>query len=290
VSALAHISGLPVEETIAQLAPAGLAAAMALRLTAQRTLRWVKVRHDGVRSTATWLMSRALAGRSFAVQSTPGVAGPGGRNPMSVHRRRIFVSVVLAAAVMLVALSPVASARPDAADFIETHSRDVFVSLGASLRNPTSETPASDPLYNVVGLDLGVTWGEWQAGSASSRVNQVGSAGNPRSDVRIDLTGLIPGGVYSIFYATIGPDSVNPKCPDVERSLPVIATHPDAGAPDASSFIADANGTAQFRGSVDAALLDATQPNRGEYLTQGPDCRSSYGHDAMRQFLILQQW
>ena len=31
-------------------------------------------------------------------------------------------------------------------------------------------------------------------------------------------------------------------------------------------------------------------PNAGEFFTQGDDCRSSYGHDAMRQFLILQEW
>ena len=30
-------------------------------------------------------------------------------------------------------------------------------------------------------------------------------------------------------------------------------------------------------------------PNRGEYLTQGPDCRSSFGHDAIRHLLIYQK-
>ncbi len=214
---------------------------------------------------------------------------------------------ILAAAVALFALPTVAAARPDQADALETVTRDVYESVGPSLRNPTMETESNAALYNVAGLNLGITWGEWQRGSATSRVNQVGGASNPRSDVRIDLIGLIPGGVYSIFYATIGPDSVNPKCPGVERLLPLNATHPDATAPDASSFIADATGATQFRGSLDAALLDATQvffaviyhadgltygdlPNRGEFLTQGAECRSSFGHDAMRQFLILQQW
>ena len=31
-------------------------------------------------------------------------------------------------------------------------------------------------------------------------------------------------------------------------------------------------------------------PNRGEFLTQGEDCRSSFGQDAMRQFQVLQKW
>jgi hypothetical protein len=31
-------------------------------------------------------------------------------------------------------------------------------------------------------------------------------------------------------------------------------------------------------------------PNRGEFLTQGGNCRSSFGHDAMRHVVILQKW
>ena len=30
-------------------------------------------------------------------------------------------------------------------------------------------------------------------------------------------------------------------------------------------------------------------PNRGEQVTAGPDCRSSFGADAMRQLLIIQK-
>jgi hypothetical protein len=37
---LAHVAGVPVEETVLQLAPAGVAVVAALRLTRERTRRW----------------------------------------------------------------------------------------------------------------------------------------------------------------------------------------------------------------------------------------------------------
>jgi hypothetical protein len=62
-----------------------------------------------------------------------------------------------------------------------------------------------------------------------------------------------------------------------------------------------------FHGRVDGDLLDASQvfvtvvyhffgqtsypfPNRGELLTQGDSCRSSFGEDSMRHLLVLQKW
>ena len=115
------------------------------------------------------------------------------------------------------------------------------------------------------------------------------------------------GGLYSVFWATIGPDSENPLCPGVERSLPLNAFPASHQNQDPSSFVAGGDGTADYRGRVDEALLDATQvflsvvyhadgisygalPNRGEWLTQGENCRSRFGHDSMRQVLVLQKW
>src|SRR5207245_2890583 len=108
--------------------------------------------------------------------------------------------------------------------------------------------------------------------------------------------GLIPHGVYSIYYATFGPDTINPACPDAEHSLPLTALHSGPGAPDPASFVADASGQEQYRARVKGDLLSAVKvvysviyhydghtyyplPNRGEYLTQGSACRSSYGDD-----------
>lgn len=212
----------------------------------------------------------------------------------------------LLAALLLVAgplAGPASAAPPDQADAIETMTRDVFVVLGASLVNPSATTAPDEPLYNVAGLRLPLTWGEWSAGTATSRVTAVG----PRTDVRLSFQHLVPGGVYSVFWATIEPDSVQPLCPGVERSLPLDAFKADRQGPDPNSFVADAAGGATFHGRVDGDLLAARQlffsvvyhadgrtyyplPNRGEFLTQGGECRSSYGHDAMRQFLILQKW
>lgn len=223
--------------------------------------------------------------------------------------RRVWSAVtfgVLALAAM--SLVPVsAMAKPDTADAVQVFSGDVFEIVGSTLRHPTSDTSAEAPLFNNAGVSLETTWGEWQQASAESRVTEHGGSANPRSEVRLSLSGLRPGGVYSVFYGTLGPDSENPLCPGVERTLALPAVKPAANAPDASSFIASESGTADFRGAIDGHLFDATQvffsivyhfdgstygalPNRGEFFTQGSNCRSSFGEDAMRHLLVLQKW
>lgn len=151
-----------------------------------------------------------------------------------------------------------------------------------------------------------VTWGEWSAATATARASPVGGPAGPRTDVRVSLRGLVPDGVYSTFWQTVGPDSSNPLCPGVEHLLPLDAAKPDAQAPDPNSFVADAGGGAEFHSRVGGDLLAATQlylvviyhldgrtyyplPNRGEFLTQGTDCRSTFGQDAMRHLLIGQK-
>lgn len=213
----------------------------------------------------------------------------------------------LLAALLLVAgplAGPASAAPPDQADFIQTMSRDMYVLAGASLVNPDDDTAPDESLYNVGGLRLPFTWGEWSAATATSRVATVG----PRTDVRLSFQHLVPNGVYSVFWATLDPDSEHPLCPGVERSRPLDAFKTDPLAPDPASFVADAAGGATFHGRVEDDLLAATQlffsviyhadgqtyyplPNRGEFLThEGGQCRSSFGHDAMRQLLILQKW
>ncbi|MGH3862733.1 hypothetical protein [Actinokineospora sp.] len=72
--------------------------------------------------------------------------------------------------------------------------------------------------------------------------------------------------------------------------------------------MAAADGTVAFRGKLDGSLLDSAlqvffsviyhfdgqtygaQPNAGEFQTQGENCRSSFGEDAMRHLLVLQRW
>lgn len=219
----------------------------------------------------------------------------------------VFVFVCL---VLVVALwgqpAGVSADSPDHEDFVAPYDRDVYVIVGSTLRNPTAETAPEEPLFNVAGVALDITWGQWQTASATATARVVGGPNNSQTDVRVELSGLIPGGVYSIFYGTLLPDSENPLCPGVERTLGLTAFHQSQSMPDASSFVADANGQASYRGRVDSNLLNVYQsyyfviyhfdgqtyhplPNRGEFLTQGENCRSSFGEDAMRQLIIFQK-
>ena len=206
----------------------------------------------------------------------------------------LLAALVLTAAPLA---APAAAAPPDQADTIEIMTRDVFEVVGQALRNPSATTPADAALFNVAAIQLPVTWGQWSAATATSRVAKVG----PRTDVRLSMQHLVPGGVYSVFWATIEPNSVHPACPpDVERSLPLDAAKPDGQVPDPNSFVAGAAGDAEFHGRVDGDLLAATQlfftvvyhaDGRTYYpLQSAGGCRPSYAHDAIRHFLILQKW
>ncbi|MCI0395430.1 MAG: hypothetical protein L0332_05435 [Chloroflexi bacterium] len=223
--------------------------------------------------------------------------------------RKVLLSLLgLFALVALLVSRPagVSADPPDHEDAVQAYNRDVYVIVGSTLRNPTAETSPEAPLFNIAGVSLDLTWGQWQTASAAATAHIIGGPNSPRTDARIELSGLVPGGVYSIFYGTIQPDSENPLCPGVERTLGLTAFHADQQLPDASSFIADANGQASYHGRVDGNLLDAYQsfyfviyhfdgqtyhplPNRGEFLTQGDNCRSSFGEDAMRQLVIFQK-
>ena len=231
---------------------------------------------------------------------------------MTKHLTPLITAAVLATATFTGVAS---AAPPDQADAVQVMPTDVYVVLGASLRSAGTlgSPPAPDAvLHNVAGLRLPagsedpLTWAEWSAATATSRVTSIGGPDGPRTDVRVSMQSLVPGGVYSIFWFTVGPDSEQPLCPGVERRLPLDATKPDPSASAPNSFVADATGGAEFHGRVGGDLLGATQlylnvvyhadgqtyypfPNRGEYLTQGPDCRSSFGHDAIRHLLIYQK-
>jgi hypothetical protein len=193
---------------------------------------------------------------------------------------------------------------PDQQDALQIFTRDVFVIVGSSLRNPDDTTPADAPLFNNVGVTLGLTWGAWQAASGTATALSFGNDVHGHTDVAIQLSGLVPGGLYSLFWGTLSPDTNNPLCPGVERTLALISRDPHQ-QPDASSFVADATGHASFSGRIAGHPLDAVQffytvvyhaygktygllPNAGEFLTQGSTCRSSFGEDSMRQLVIFQ--
>lgn len=205
------------------------------------------------------------------------------------------------------ALAAGASAEPrDQADFVQAYERDVYVVVGSTLRHPDDTTAPSAKLFNEGAVNLGFTWGAFAGASATAGARRVTVNGHAYTDVKLTLTGLRPDGVYSLFYLTIGPDSENPLCPGVERALPLKGVHPHAQRPDFASFVAGHDGTAAYHGLVRGNLLKAGElyydlifhsdgktwgwlPNHGEFITQGPSCRSSYGDDAMRQLIIAQK-
>lgn len=208
-------------------------------------------------------------------------------------------------------LSHPASAAPaDREDGVLVFARDVFVVVGNALRNPDSTTHPDRPLFTSTAISLGppdlpslVTWGDWARASATSTVRTSKSG----TDVRLRLSGLIPGGLYSVFWGTLGPDSEHPGCPGVERTLPLDAHKPARGADAPNAFRAGTDGAADYRGQVDRNLMAAQQvffnvvfhfagrtaypfPNIGEQRTQHDEfCRSSFGEDAMRHLVVLQK-
>ena len=194
-----------------------------------------------------------------------------------------------------------ATTTVDQADGLEVYARDVYVVPFSTLRNPDETTDPSAPLFNDSGVNLGVTWGQWSAATARSDVVITRTSRTATDRVRLQLSGLVPNGLYSVFWGTIGPDSGQPLCPGVERTLPLdSAGARRPGAPNA--FVADATGRALYVGDV-ADLFTATQvyfsivwdwsgqtsypfPNRGEQVS----CHSSFGQDTMRHLLVLQKW
>jgi hypothetical protein len=226
------------------------------------------------------------------------VVAPWGRQNM---RRLLSIALVVTAIVGLEALP--AAAADDHADAVEPYERDVYVIVGSTLRNPDSATAWSAPLFNVSGQSLGVSWGKFKNAYATSVMTPIPNA----TRARLTFKRLRPNGVYSVFYGTISPDSENPQCKGVERTLPVRSINVDQ-KPDRASFVAKADGTAAFTGRIPGRPLETalqvwvslvyhhngktygSLPNAGEYATRNTDtCRSSFGDDAMRQLIITQK-
>jgi hypothetical protein len=174
------------------------------------------------------------------------------------------------------------------ADEYQVSAEDVYVVVGNALRNPTSDTPQGAHLFTVDAIAIGVTWGQWQGASALSRAQVIGGPNTPTTDVRLELRGLIPGGLYQVYWSTLGPDSANPACPSVERNVSLGAFK----SPSSNVFVADATGAATYHGRVEGALLDAIQVYFTVVYQFGGvagDCENTYGHNSLRHVQILQK-
>ena len=106
---------------------------------------------------------------------------------------------------------------------------------GALVPVDPASTPSSAALYNLAGNALNVTWGRFSSATATSLVKTVTRKGTQYTDFKIALGGLVPNGVYSLFYRTFNPNSTNVFCPNVEPTVALTAAHPKRQAPDASS-------------------------------------------------------
>src|SRR5215469_6688196 len=181
-------------------------------------------------------------------------AGPRGRRERRRPCRMIASVIAVAAACMAsAALAPAAgastnrtTATPDIG--IIPFAGDVFTigSNGSLIPVDPSFTPASAPLFNLAGSPLNLTWGQWSSATANSSAWTVSRHGTTYTDFVIVMSGLVPDGVYSLFYRTFGPDSNNAFCPDVEPQAALTAARPRLQKPDADSFIASSSGKALF--------------------------------------------
>jgi len=247
-------------------------------------------------------------------------AGVQRRGRYGTRRRRHTIATVIAAAAACTALvvqAPVAGAAttftaPTANVGIIPFPGDVYTvgQEGNLIPVDLTSTPASAPLYNLAGDPLSVTWGQWTSATAKSYAWTTTNNGITHTDLLIGMSGLVPNGVYSLFYRTFSPDSNNAFCPNVEPSVALTAALPKFQKPDADSFIAGGSGNALFLASIAQNLLAAQQlqvsviyhfdsktygpvanfgESQGPVASNGGLCRSSYGIDAMRQFLIIQK-
>jgi hypothetical protein len=234
------------------------------------------------------------------------------------HSRRVIATLTitcLASAALLVQ-APLAGAAitftpPTPNIGILPFPGDVYVlnSMGALVSVDPTSTPASAQLFNLAGNALNLTWGQFSSATAKSYVWTDTVNGVTHTDFLIGMRGLVPNGVYSIFYRTFTPASNNAFCPNVEPSLALTSAFPKLQRPDSSSFVASGSGKGLFVGRVDGNLQAAAQLQESVIYhfngnTYGPlanaaeaesvnegvsPCRSSYGVDAMRQFLIIQK-
>jgi hypothetical protein len=250
---------------------------------------------------------------------SPALTAGLGRRRKSRRSRRVIAAVIAVGAVgmALAVQAPVARAStifttptPDVG--IVPFDGDVYTvsSNGTLIAVDASSTAPSAPLYNLAGDSLNITWGQFSSATATSYA-WTDTLNGTHTDLLIRMSGLIPGGVYSLFYRTFNPDSNNAYCPDVEPTIALTAAFPRLQKPDPDSFTASSSGTALFLGRVAGNLLLAAPmqllinviyhfngqtygPVANEFEAQGPDpsngglCHSSYGIDAMRQFIIIQ--
>jgi len=229
----------------------------------------------------------------------------------SPRPRRVIAAVIAAGAVCLAlavqapaagALTTLTTPTPDVGTV--PLAGDVYTASANGTLIPVlpDSAPASTPLYNLAGNALNVTWGQWSSATAKSLASTFTLHGVTYTGLLIGMNGLVPNGVYSLFYQTFVPNSANPVC-DLDPLVALTAAFPRLQRPDPDSFVASSSGKGLFLASIPGNLLAAQileivliyhfdghtygpVPNSGEASN---NCTSSYGIDAMRQMIIIQK-
>jgi hypothetical protein len=242
---------------------------------------------------------------------------PGGPPRRTRHRWARMIAAVAVCLGPLALYAPAADASttitaPTKDTGIITFPGDVYTlnDQGALIPADPTSTAASAALYSLAGNPLNLTWGQWSSATATSYGWTITRGGTTSTDFVIGMSGLVPNGVYSLFYRTLNPDSDNSICPDVEPAIALTSAFGGLQKPDPDSFVASSSGRALFIASVAQNLLAAQNltisviyhfngqtygPVANAAEAAGPVasnnglCRSSYGVDAMRQLLIIQK-
>jgi hypothetical protein len=142
------------------------------------------------------------------------------------------------ASMALVVQAPVAAAAPRVSNLITEigvlpFAGDVFTigSNGTLIAVDPSSTQLSAPLFNLAGEPLNLTWGQFAAATAKSYAWTVTHHETTYTRFLVGLSGLVPNGVYSLFYRTFGPDSTNALRPNVEPSVALTAAFRNSRSP-----------------------------------------------------------
>ena len=183
----------------------------------------------------------------FSPEGPTYMAGLGSRRQRPRLRRVIATVIAIGAACMALAVqAPVAGAStsvttptPDAG--LEPFTADVYtLDQAGNLIPVLISTSLTAPLYNGAGDPLNVTWGQFSSATAKSYAWTDTLNGVTHTDFLIGMSGLIPTGVYSLFYRTFNPDSANPVCGavgDLDPLVALTAALPRFQKPDPDSFV-----------------------------------------------------
>src|SRR4051812_15083659 len=113
---------------------------------------------------------------------------PGRSRPPIRFPLKMVVIILLLGLCSAALVRPAHAAPPVHQAAVETFARDVYFIEGATLRTPNDTTSLSANLFNVAGVSLGITWGDWARATGGATVHSIGNGATARTDVELQLT------------------------------------------------------------------------------------------------------